>query len=429
MLSRNTVVVLAFTCIHTAIHTTSLWSAPAGFKAHLFVSPKGNDKNPGTATRPFASLQRAIDAVRPGQVICLRGGTYQPTRRTLFKKGGTNRAGFEVRSFPGEVPVIDAGKLPAEPTWVFQVASYWRIRGPLHLTNGRGAGVMIERDCRSIVFDQVESSYNGKEVPRGGHGFMIFGKGIEDILFENCDAHHNANHKTKPGEDVKINLYQHGDGWRIFSGKKIKLTGCRAWHNLDDGYDFTQAVDPVEMVNCWAAYSGIDDAKGSLTGTPNKAMPRWEGDGIKLGYDGDTGKHRAIGCLSWGNHCHGWNVQGGPYEILNGVAFRNNELEFFVGKKKPQHDMRNTLSFHDPKRRESLKAGNRRLTLSARDFVTLNDKGMLGPRGPNGSLPRTGFLHLARGSRLIDAGVDVGQPFEGKAPDIGCFEYREGKKK
>lgn len=31
-------------------------------------------------------------------------------------------------------------------------------------------------------------------------------------------------------------------------------------------------------------------------------------------------------------------------------------------------------------------------------------------------------MHLAAGSDLIDAGVDLGLPFKGKAPDLGAFE-------
>jgi hypothetical protein len=32
------------------------------------------------------------------------------------------------------------------------------------------------------------------------------------------------------------------------------------------------------------------------------------------------------------------------------------------------------------------------------------------------------YMHLAPGSDLIDAGVDVGLPYEGVLPDLGCFE-------
>jgi hypothetical protein len=46
----------------------------------------------------------------------------------------------------------------------------------------------------------------------------------------------------------------------------------------------------------------------------------------------------------------------------------------------------------------------------------------VGPRQPDGSLPSIDFLKLAPGSHLIDAGINVGLPYNGLAPDVGWFE-------
>ena len=204
-------------CCLTAIGlVASALAAPARpLNANYYVAPKGGDDQPGTIDRPFATLQRAIDAVQPGQLIYIRGGTYTPAAVTTFKKSGHANAFIELRPYPGELPVIDGAKVPgSEPTWRFVKAANWRIRGPLHLTNGRGAGVYIDRDCQSLELELIESSYNGKTAERGGHGFYILGDNVRDIMFKNCDAHHNANHRTKAGENADANIYQHGDGFR-----------------------------------------------------------------------------------------------------------------------------------------------------------------------------------------------------------------------
>lgn len=57
------------------------------------------------------------------------------------------------------------------------------------------------------------------------------------------------------------------------------------------------------------------------------------------------------------------------------------------------------------------------------DFAGLNDADLILPRQANGDLPEITFLHLARGSGLIDQGTDVGLPFAGKTPDLGAFEF------
>jgi hypothetical protein len=176
------------------------------------------------------------------------------------------------------------------------------------------------------------------------------------------------------------------------------------------------------MIECWAAYSGVDDAEGSITGTPNKPMPRWEGDGIKLGYENHTGQHRAIRCLSWNNHCHGWTVRGGPYEIYNSAAY-NNAQEAFSGITNESNKRRNTYGFRNRLGDGGGADGFSGVSVSEADFISLDDAGMLGPRTADGGLPELNFLKPSQGSILVDAGVDVGIAFEGSAPDIGPFEY------
>jgi hypothetical protein len=54
--------------------------------AEFYVAPNGNDAHPGTKAEPFATLERARDAVRhinramqvqEDMVVVLRGGTYR----------------------------------------------------------------------------------------------------------------------------------------------------------------------------------------------------------------------------------------------------------------------------------------------------------------------------------------------------------------
>src|SRR5690349_8922234 len=60
--------------------------------AEFYVSPTGVDLNPGTRSKPFASLGRARDAVReqkrkkPNQnfTVFLRGGTYELKETVVF---------------------------------------------------------------------------------------------------------------------------------------------------------------------------------------------------------------------------------------------------------------------------------------------------------------------------------------------------------
>ncbi|MCX6145585.1 MAG: T9SS type A sorting domain-containing protein [Ignavibacteriales bacterium] len=60
--------------------------------------------------------------------------------------------------------------------------------------------------------------------------------------------------------------------------------------------------------------------------------------------------------------------------------------------------------------------------LTDKDFVSLDESQLMAQRKSDGSLPDIDFMKPATGSKLIDAGVYIGFPFAGKAPDIGALE-------
>ena len=81
-----------------------------------YVAPGGDDSNPGTRKKPFATLPRAQLAARqhPGTVY-LRGGTYYLNQPLVFTPADSGTASRPVRyqAFENEVPVISGGvRLP-----------------------------------------------------------------------------------------------------------------------------------------------------------------------------------------------------------------------------------------------------------------------------------------------------------------------------
>ncbi|MFC7741016.1 hypothetical protein ACFQXA_08480 [Nocardiopsis composta] len=61
----------------------------------FFVDPSGDDSGPGTAERPFGTLERAREAAGPGDTVVLRGGVHRLDRTLLLTEadsGVTYRA-------------------------------------------------------------------------------------------------------------------------------------------------------------------------------------------------------------------------------------------------------------------------------------------------------------------------------------------------
>jgi len=92
----------------------------AASAADLFVAPDGSDVHPGTRDRPFATLERARDAVRaliraePGKgvTVHLRGGAYFLKQPLNFgpRDSGTAERPVTYAAVKGEKPVISGGR-------------------------------------------------------------------------------------------------------------------------------------------------------------------------------------------------------------------------------------------------------------------------------------------------------------------------------
>jgi hypothetical protein len=90
----------------------------AGAGCSRYAAPSGSDRGPGTRKRPFASPQRLVESLRPGQTGCLRGGVYDETDDGYilrFERAGRPSAPITVRSHPGErarlvgIVTVDSG--------------------------------------------------------------------------------------------------------------------------------------------------------------------------------------------------------------------------------------------------------------------------------------------------------------------------------
>ncbi len=86
------------------------------------VAPNGNDANPGTLNKPFATLEKARDAVRVFRqvgnavgkpvTVWLHGGVYQPEQTLVLgpQDSGSENAPVRYCAAPGETPVISGGR-------------------------------------------------------------------------------------------------------------------------------------------------------------------------------------------------------------------------------------------------------------------------------------------------------------------------------
>ena len=74
----------------------------------LYVDPaRGDDKNAGTEQAPWKTLAHSLRQLKPGDTLCLRGGTYY--EKPALSRSGTDDKPITLCSHPGEIAVIDGG--------------------------------------------------------------------------------------------------------------------------------------------------------------------------------------------------------------------------------------------------------------------------------------------------------------------------------
>ena len=397
-----------------------------------YVSPGGSDSNPGTISQPFFTLNKAWSQVSAGDVIYMRGGTYNyTTRQALTYKDGTSGNLINVLAYPNESPVLDFTSSSDYFGVFLRSSDYIHIKGikitnviqPDPPVNGNGIyGLMLWDDVNNCTFEQMDIDHIG------GWGVVIYDN-CSNILFLNCDSHHNQ-------DPYSTNPYGGSDGFECGSLTSTGITfrGCRAWSNSDDGWDMRLANGLFTLENCWSFRNGY------IPGTNTQAG---NGEGIKLGGTGLSGTRetRRIvkNCLTFENLLTGIEAapdDGGSVgvEVYNTVSYKNGEgMNFnYTGLS----ILRNNISYNNGGNTDNIRTAascthdhnsfDLSVTVTNADFVSVSSVGTDGPRQSDGSLPVINFLKLATGSKLIDAGVNVGILYGGNAPDLGAFEMQIG---
>ena len=177
--------------------TVTAPTAPAPTVANsYYVSTRGNDLNPGTITQPWKTVQKAANAAVAGNVVYIRGGTYN--ERVIIKNSGTTANYITFSNYPGETAIIDGTNL----SW------------------GQGGALVdvVGRSYIKIIGLKVNNS------PWAGIG-TPYGSGANYIEIRNCSTYRsqisgiiitNGSHITVDGNTIDTaNLYAQDEALSI----------------------------------------------------------------------------------------------------------------------------------------------------------------------------------------------------------------------
>jgi uncharacterized repeat protein (TIGR02059 family) len=400
------------------------------YSTTYYISPNGNDSNNGTITAPFFTLNKAWSVLQPGDIIYARGGVYRfNSQQRLTGKSGTASDTIRIWSYPGERPVFTKGSSFSVPSFpvslIYIQASYIHIRGIevayfTQATSSIWYGIAAQNSNHN-KYERINSHHNGDG--------MVLRDGDSDNLILNCDFHHNSDPLTV-GDP-----YGNADGLAVAyqpSTARNTIKGCRFWNNSDDGLDLWYNDGYLTLENSWSWKNGYK----------NDGTPAADGCGFKFGategtYSNQFGR-TVINNIAVYNKTKGFNQNSAnvKFYFYNNVAWKNAKgFDFYIYDL--QHVFKNNVVFDNTVNwngtySNSIKDHNsydasfspNGPVASAADFQSLDTTGMSGPRKADGSLPDIKFMKLVSTSDLINAGTNVGLPYEGSAPDLGAFEFR-----
>jgi hypothetical protein len=153
--------------------------------ATYYVSTSGSDRNPGTFSLPWATIQHAADTVKAGATVYIFGGVYHES--VNFPKSGTAAAPITFQNYPGETAVIDG-------TGVSCCSS-----------NGMGLINIVNRSYITISGFEIRNytTSNENETPTG---VWITGSGTGIRILKNR-VHHITTRAEENGNAFGISVY------------------------------------------------------------------------------------------------------------------------------------------------------------------------------------------------------------------------------
>lgn len=421
-----------------------------------YASPTGNG-NGSSYSSPCTLSQGINKLTNAGDTLYLLGGQYDLGNTKISDKTGTSSKYIVISGYPGEKAILDF-RTTAYGTRGLQIASTCTYLHIKDLTLRYSGKNNLYNEGSYCIFENLDiygSADTGCQMKGGGYN-----------LIKNVDSHDNFDYELdKSGNLTACDFGGNADGFadKQHSGKPNHYYGCRSWNNSDDGWDFFQRVTTGETVieHCVCYKNGpamydmrnhpryntdkawfdqfangrnVTDADGNTVYVTLGKYPNMgNGNGFKLG--GGSTQHNVLvhHCLSVANSVKGYdqNSDAGAVRLYNNTAYLNNADYSFYNANGCTLDIENCISFQSKNANTLLDAivkvnknnsWSSGLSVSKADFQSLDTTEITATRQADGSLSEGLLLRLANGSKLIDAGVDVGLAYTGTAPDLGCYE-------
>lgn len=413
-----------------------------------YVSTNGSDANPGTLAAPWQTLQHAVDTALTGSIIYVRGGTYDGF---FFERSNLTLSGY-----PGEIAVLVGDGVEQHTIHVLNVSGV-NIRSLVIQDNPvkYGTGIHVEDASQITISDTLFQNIQGfgvvlknvSQVTLVDNEFRNNAAGIEvrygsnNVLIEGNRIHHNYRDVDSGRSATGVNFYyttgpilargnflweNHttdepdpgGAAFEVYAASNITMRDNIIWDNetvLETGSDSVHTPCNNLTFSRNTVFRGARQQGLILRCASNSLVSHNTFDALdNFVYDlsHNRGEYGAsIEGLRIVNNIH---VFGRVYVIENALPTSvviDYNLSYNPGSQSQYGDY---LAYVDG-------FGN---TDSLAEFIAWTGYEQHGLcANPLFVSYLTSNYALTAASSAIDAGLPLGDPFIGAAPDLGRFEF------
>jgi len=243
----------------------------------LFVSPRGDDGNPGTESAPVRSINRAAAMARPGTQVVVADGTYTGSVKTDASGTASARIAF-VAATRGAVKVV--GDTSEDHAWT-NSGDYVDIVG-FDVSGPNGDGLTTSGSYARIVDNRVHG-FAGNCISTANNGYDLHDIDVIGNRAYGCgrNALDHGIYVSHPGGVVANNIAFGNAGYGIHcwhNCNKLTISNNLVFDNSEGGIVVGQgdgpnngsvAADHFVVSNNIAVDNGKEGIKESGTTGPN----------------------------------------------------------------------------------------------------------------------------------------------------------------
>lgn len=122
--------------------------SPQAENTYYYVAKDGDDRNPGTETEPWLTIQKSADTLNAGDTVYIKEGIYN--ERVLPKNSGSPENYITYIAYSDQAVTIDGTGIKLDGVFDAKEKSYIKISG-LKIVNSTYTGIFVKNSSHIII--------------------------------------------------------------------------------------------------------------------------------------------------------------------------------------------------------------------------------------------------------------------------------------